>query len=315
MTQSILTKRVGHVFASGVLAAALGACSAGPTRELADARRAYDEAEDSTAARQHPNELARARIALDRAEAEHDDNPGSEREAELAKRAEYRARLAMSRAAADTTAVRSAHADERAALEAERGDIAAERRAQAAERREAKLEAKQDAKERAEAESVSVAPPPPPADTQHPTKAEERKAEAALQNLGQVANVKQESRGVVITLSGSLLFPSGEQELSPIARKNLDQVAQALAQQPLSTTFVVEGYTDNSGSEKQNEQLSSQRAKAVADQLVQAGIDPSRIRAEGHGERDPIVSNDTAEGRASNRRVEIVASQQQLSMR
>jgi len=289
--------------AGGLLAAALGACSAGPTRELADARRAYDEAENSAAARQRPNEMARARVALDRAEAEHDRDPGSEQEAELAKRAEHRARLAMARA--DAAAPR-AHADERA-------EVAAERRERAAERRE---QAKLDADARAEAESVSVAaPPPPPANPERVSKADDRKAEAALQNLGQVANVKQEPRGVVITISGSLLFPSGERELSPIARQNLDQVAQALAQQPPSTTFVVEGYTDDTGSEKQNEQLASERAKAVADHLVKAGIDPSRIRAEGHGEHDPIAANDTPEGRASNRRVEIVVSQQQLSMR
>jgi outer membrane protein OmpA-like peptidoglycan-associated protein len=125
-----------------------------------------------------------------------------------------------------------------------------------------------------------------------------------------VANVKQEPRGVVITLSGSVLFPSGERELSPVARKSLDQVADALAAQPSTTTFQVEGYTDDSGSPKQNEELAQQRAKAVADHLVQSGIDPSRIQIVSHGEHNPIANNDTAEGRASNRRVEIVVEQQ-----
>lgn len=326
MTQSILTKllqaHVGRILAGGVLAAALGACSAGPTRELADARRAYDDAQDSAAARQRPNEMARARIALDRAEAAHDEAPGSDREIELARRAEYRARLAMARAdAGGAPRVNARDREYEADVAAERRESAAERREAAAERREqVRADARADAKMKAETDAELAAPPPPPAtpmpvDEKPMTKAEAKKAEAALQNLGQVANVKQEARGVVITLSGSLLFPSGNQELSPIARKNLDQVAHALSQQPPSTTFVVEGYTDDSGSEKQNDQLAAQRAKAVADHLVQAGIDPSRVRAEGHGEHDPVASNDTPEGRASNRRVEILLSQQQLSMR
>src|SRR4029077_15865677 len=106
------------------------------------------------------------------------------------------------------------------------------------------------------------------------TKAEARKASAALQNLGPVANVKEEPRGVMITLSGTLLFPNGEKEMSPIAKQNLDQVAHALAEQPASTTFEVAGHTDDSGSDKQNKQLADQRAKAVADYLIGSGIDP-----------------------------------------
>jgi outer membrane protein OmpA-like peptidoglycan-associated protein len=97
--------------------------------------------------------------------------------------------------------------------------------------------------------------------------------------------------------------------MSPIARQNLDQVAHALAQQPSTTTFQVEGFTDDSGSPKQNEELAKERAKAVADHLVQSGIDPSRIQVVSHGEHDPVANNDTAEGRAANRRVEIVVEQ------
>jgi len=138
------------------------------------------------------------------------------------------------------------------------------------------------------------------------SKADERKAQSALQNLGQVANVKEEPRGVVITLSGALLFPSGDERLSPVARKDLDQVAHALAAQPADTTFQVEGYTDDTGSPKQNDQLAQRRAKAVADHLIQNGIDPSRIHVVSHGENDPVANNDSAEGRAANRRVEIV---------
>jgi OmpA-OmpF porin, OOP family len=107
-------------------------------------------------------------------------------------------------------------------------------------------------------------------------------------------------------LSGSLLFPNGDKEMSPIANQNLDQVAHALAEQPRDATFDIEGYTDSTGSEQENQALSEQRAQAVADKLQQSGIDPSRITVVGRGEAAPIADNGTPEGRASNRRVEIV---------
>ena len=82
--------------------------------------------------------------------------------------------------------------------------------------------------------------------------------------------------------------------------------AYKLAEQPKDTKFLVEGHTDNSGEARQNKQLSAQRARAVADQLEQSGIDRDRIEVEDYGETRPIAGNDTPEGRASNRRVEIV---------
>jgi outer membrane protein OmpA-like peptidoglycan-associated protein len=268
------------------------ACSSGPTRQLADARRAYDEAEDSPNAERYPNELDRAKIALDRAEQAHVANPGSAQEVRLAERAEYRARMVMNHPNGD---VRARHAYDGDVTPAEAAAIRRER---------AEMRADAAADRAAGREDVKVTP------ATRNSKAQDRKAAAALQNLGQVANVKQEPRGVVITLSGELLFPSGEREISPIARKSLDQVAHALAEQPSSTTFQVEGYTDDTGSPQQNEQLAQQRAKAVADHLVESGIDPSRIQVVSHGEHDPIANNDTPEGRATNRRVEIVVEQE-----
>jgi outer membrane protein OmpA-like peptidoglycan-associated protein len=293
-TTSRRLSRGSVVLTGGVLALALGGCASKPTPELVDARRAYDRAEDSRAAQRNPRDLARARAALDRAENAHDDNPGSTREARLAERAEYRANVVNTRSevAQDASKTRAA-------------DISAK------ERVETPREQREDYREavRADREPIGTVD-----DTNAPrakvteTKADERKAAAALQNLGQVANVKEEPRGVVITLSGGLLFPNGKEDMSPIARQSLDQVAHALNQQPASTTFQVAGHTDNSGSDKQNQQLSTERAKAVADYLVNSGIDRTRISVVGRGETQPIASNDTPEGRASNRRVEIVAT-------
>ena len=281
MKHWILTTLTG-----GVLASALCACASTTTPQLADARRAYADAEDSPAGERHPAQLTRAKMALDRAEEAHDQDPGSAREARLAERAEYRAKM-VGHPDAEIKAERAE--DRHEAALTEREEIAAER-----DRREI---------ERNRPPAAVDERPVTPA---HNTKAADKKAAAALQNLGQVANVKEESRGVVITLSGSLLFPSGDEKLSPVARKSLDQVAHALAEQPADTTFQVEGYTDDTGSPKQNDQLAERRAKAVADHLIENGIDSSRIRVLSHGEKDPVANNDSAEGRAANRRVEIV---------
>jgi len=265
----------------GAFASTLIACASTATPQLADARRAYDDAEASSAPRRAPGALAEARVALERAEQEHKDNPGSEREARLAERAEQKARMAEARAEGRVT--RAERVDDRP-----RSNVSDERPRNNVNDERARDNVRDERVER-----------------RAPAR-NEKQANAALQSLAQVANVKEEPRGIVITLSGSLLFPTGEEEVSPVANRSLDQVADALAQQPRETTFQVEGYTDNSGSEDQNRDLSEQRARAVAERLERSGIDPDRIRVIGRGEDGPIASNDTSEGRASNRRVEIV---------
>jgi OOP family OmpA-OmpF porin len=110
----------------------------------------------------------------------------------------------------------------------------------------------------------------------------------------------------VITLSGSVLFPSGDDQLSPIARQSLDRVATVLTEQPAQKPISIEGYTDSRGSDAFNQQLSQKRADAVRSYLVSKGLGADNLQAVGRGESSPIASNDTSEGRASNRRVEIV---------
>jgi outer membrane protein OmpA-like peptidoglycan-associated protein len=285
MEQTTWNKLVDHnwkpVLAGSVLALALGGCASKPSPELVDARRAYERAEDSPAPQRDPRDMERAKLALDRAEEAHDADPGSAREQRLAETAKHRADEARVRSEGRQARLEDTTATDRAARAQLRHD---------------------DEVEAARVEQAHVVSDKPV------TKAEARKASAALQNLGPVANVKEEPRGVMITLSGTLLFPNGEKEMSPIAKQNLDQVAHALAEQPASTTFEVAGHTDDSGSDKQNKQLADQRAKAVADYLIGSGIDPARIRTVGYGEDHPIASNDTPEGRAENRRVEILVT-------
>lgn len=134
----------------------------------------------------------------------------------------------------------------------------------------------------------------------------EAKAAAAALELARVATVKQEDRGMVITLSGSVLFASGKAELLPAAQRRLTEVARALNDADREAQIVVEGHTDSKGSAGFNLELSARRAEAVRSYLVSQGIAEDRIRSEGLGLSRPVADNRSAEGRANNRRVEIV---------
>lgn len=135
----------------------------------------------------------------------------------------------------------------------------------------------------------------------------ERRAQAAIDSLRQVAAVRDETRGTVITLSGQVLFAPGSSTLLPIAENRLSQVAQALRDQGVRH-LRVEGYTDSRGSPSTNQQLSLRRAEAVRDFLIAHGVAAEQIEADGYGADRPIADNSSAEGRANNRRVEIVVA-------
>jgi len=128
-----------------------------------------------------------------------------------------------------------------------------------------------------------------------------------MASLAEIAKVKEETRGVVITLSGSVLFATGKSDLLPIAQDKLNQVAKALTDQGFKS-IVVQGYTDSVGSAADNDRLSLKRAQSVRDYLVTHGIPPEKATAEGKGANNPVADNKTADGRAENRRVEIVVT-------
>ncbi|MDO9693314.1 MAG: OmpA family protein [Candidatus Latescibacteria bacterium] len=115
----------------------------------------------------------------------------------------------------------------------------------------------------------------------------------------------KDQRGEVFTLSGGLLFRSNESSLMPGAETQLQRLVKALAA-TADRNIVVEGYTDSQGSDDYNLDLSRRRAEAVRNYLVRSGYPADRILAEGIGESRPIADNSTSEGRANNRRVEIV---------
>jgi hypothetical protein len=116
-----------------------------------------------------------------------------------------------------------------------------------------------------------------------------------------------------LVMGNSILFATGKSSLSADAQAVLAKVAYNLKQFP-DTDVTVVGYTDNTGSEARNNELSQERAQAVVDYLASHGVAASRLKAVGRGWNDPIASNQTAAGRAQNRRVEIfiTASRQMI---
>ncbi len=129
------------------------------------------------------------------------------------------------------------------------------------------------------------------------------KADALRKELEDLQAMKTE-RGMVITL-GDVLFSFGKTDLLPGAMNTIDKLAKFLAEYP-NKTVLIEGHTDNIGSEEYNQKLSEQRALAVKNALIQVGVDASRIDTVGLGESSPITDNSTEAGRLKNRRVEIV---------
>ena len=121
-----------------------------------------------------------------------------------------------------------------------------------------------------------------------------------LENL----QLRQTESGVVVTL-GDVLFASGQAQLVEGARSSLEEVVDLLQTEP-DKKIRVEGHTDSRGDAEANLKLSEQRAQAVLDALVNLGVDSSRITAMGMGEDFPIASNDDEEGRARNRRVDVI---------
>ena len=127
--------------------------------------------------------------------------------------------------------------------------------------------------------------------------------------LGSAVQFRLESRGLVVTIvSDKVLFDPGEADLRPEGAAILDQLASALDKLP--NKLSIEGHTDNtpiSGRYPSNWELSTARATTVLRSLIeQHGFDPDRLQAAGYADTRPVAGNDTPEGRAANRRVEIV---------
>ncbi|GAM01100.1 MULTISPECIES: OmpA family protein [Sphingomonas] len=121
---------------------------------------------------------------------------------------------------------------------------------------------------------------------------------------GTDVQVVRQGDDLLLNLPSGITFAYNSSQVQPQFRQTLDQVADILSQYK-QTYIDVYGHTDSTGSDAYNQRLSEQRAVSVADYLASRGVQPARIGTRGFGKSQPIASNDTEEGRAANRRVEI----------
>jgi outer membrane protein OmpA-like peptidoglycan-associated protein len=317
--------------------------------ELIQARQEYARASQSNAAVEAPKALNNARWTLNQAEEAHAADPGSQREKELAYMATRRAQTAIAEGNARAarrdeeaakhdlavTGAQAARAAERARAEAAAAKAqadAANQQAAAANQQaaaaneqiaaanqqaltatqQAQLEAQQRAKAEQDAATAAAERDKAQRDL-NAAQLERDKAVAEMRRLGDVA--EKADKSLVLTLGSEVMFRSRQAALLPRAKEKLDTLAEALQSLGSDQQFIIEGHTDSRGSAAYNRRLSRLRALAVRSYLIKRGVDPDRIRAEGRGEDDPVASNSEAEGRANNRRVEIIVTPPTVSRR
>lgn len=253
-------------------------------RVMAVKQRAEDEAQAKAAAEKL---AAEQREAQARADAESEskrraDAEAAQKEAEAAKAAAEQARAEAQQAAQEAS--RQKEEAEKAKAEA-----VAQQQQLAAETAKAQEAAAQSDQLRAQAE-----------------KEKQELRARLLQQLNTVLSTRDTARGLISNMS-DVLFKTGSFELAPGARERLAKVSGILLAYP-SLHVQVEGHTDSVGADEYNQTLSEKRAGAVRDYFVQQGVPSDSIEARGFGKTVPIASNETAEGRQQNRRVELVLS-------
>jgi outer membrane protein OmpA-like peptidoglycan-associated protein len=277
-----------------VIAIALGACGGEriPPKQLVDARAEMGRAKSGEAARLDPTDVHEAELALQRAEQALADDPDDPNALDLATIAQLKSQLAQAEAASlrGQQEIEQARRDREAALAAQlqaaKGTLDKTQQALAQKDTELQRTAAEAAAQKQQLLEL------------------ETKLKDARDTIAKIAAVKDDDRGMVITLSGEVLFQTGKWALKAGAMAKLDQIAEALRgkEQPM----VVYGFTDDIGTRDSNMVLSEKRADSVREYLVSKGIPKDLITAQGKGPDSPISDNNSVEGRASNRRVEIV---------
>ena len=245
-------------------------CSASlPPQELVNARLAFQIASTGPAAQLVPAELHKAQVAMDLAEKSFLKDPDSYLTRDLSYVADRKSKLAG--ALAITFAENEATEKAKKEYEVTQAEIVKNTTEQLSIEQQARIDA-------------------------------EKIAADALAKLGAL---KEEERGLVLTLSGSVLFASDESTLLPAAQDRLNKVADALLVTK-QKQLIIEGFTDSQGSSDYNIALSQRRADTVRSYLISRGYPSALINTQGIGEERPVADNNSAEGRANNRRVEIV---------
>jgi outer membrane protein OmpA-like peptidoglycan-associated protein len=251
----------------------LSACAATtPTPELIGARQAYDQARTDPNAKLVPDSVLSAKQALDKAEAVHNDSPQSDEDRSYSYVAQRRAELSMALGA------NSKAQQDQAESTTKYGQLQDSLRTSAV----AQLGVERGAVNQLGTQLA-----------QSNTSLAEANARAAraMESLAKIAQVKEEARGMVITLSGQVLFVTGKAELLPAAQDQLAVVAKALQDQGEIRPIVVEGHTDSVGSESNNMKLSQDRANAVRSFLVSKGLPSDKLSAVGKGGSANAIAN------------------------
>jgi outer membrane protein OmpA-like peptidoglycan-associated protein len=239
-------------------------------------------------------EIARAEAFAERARIEADEV--ERRRTELVVQAS-RLEVEQARREAEEALMESTVTRERMQRAQVEAMSAEERRRRAAEDADRAREEAQQARRLAEAQSEEI-------------ELARREAELAneaadsLRRRLEYMEYRETDRGVVITL-GDVLFEVGEADLLSAAQQNLSDVIELLDSEP-DAAIRIEGHTDATGPSALNLRLSEQRAMAVRDALIGLGVDASRMNAVGMGEDFPIATNESEEGRARNRRVDVI---------
>lgn len=134
---------------------------------------------------------------------------------------------------------------------------------------------------------------------------DKQQAQLRQQLAGSGVDVQRQGDNIVLNMPGDITFATNQADISAKFYPTLDQVSQTLSTYPQTYVDVV-GYTDSTGSDALNQTLSERRAQSVAAYLQSHGVVQQRISVTGMGKQNPIASNDTVEGRAQNRRVQII---------
>ena len=298
------------LLATVAFAGLVGGCATTAPTELVEARTAYTASNNGLAAKLTPTELHDAWIVLAKANKEFDEHGDTTVCRDYAYIANNKLQLADVKARTEQDRQRIAEAV-KAGVTARDNQVKTTRAALSSTREQLKEERRDSNAKTAEIEKTAEQLE---AEKQARLSAEAKLA-GAMKDLATIAAIKEEARGLVITLSGSILFASNKYALLNTAMTKLDQVAEALKAQDSDRRMVVEGHTDSQGSDRINQPLSQNRAGAVRDYLVAHGVDSDKITAVGMGSSHPILDNRNPENRANNRRVEIIIQPSHLSVR
>ena len=230
------------------------------------------------------------------------------READSAVRsAEYAQRQAEASQRQSEASQRQSETSQRQSEASQRQSEASQRNAEDLKRQsEASLRNAEDSQRQAAAErqAANTAQSNAEAARQQTLDAETRarKLEAQLKDM----EAKKTERGMVITL-GDVLFDTNQAKLKSGGVRNLQKFADFFKQYP-QRTVLIEGFTDSTGSQNRNQELSDDRAHSVRTALLDMGIGTDRMKSRGYGESYPVASNDNEAGRQLNRRVELIVS-------